>query len=63
MLKVPHRKDELIEEVVKKITKNQDVQFQWSLVCQCIDEKDACWLLTEIVTLYVTIRGFSIAAS
>ena len=33
------------------------------MISQCIDcEKDASWLLNKIVKLYVTIRGFSIAA-
>lgn len=64
MLKMHHSSDTFKNEVIKKTCDNEDVQFQWSLVCQCIDkEEDACWLLTEIVTLYVTIRGFSIAAS
>ena len=56
--------DELKENVIEKIKSNDDVQWQWTLISQCIDsEDDAIWLLNEIVKLYVTIRGFSIAAT
>ena len=56
--------DELKDNVIEKIKSNDDVQWQWTLISQCIDsEDDAIWLLNEIVKLYVTIRGFSIAAT
>ena len=52
------------ENVISKIVDNEDVQFHWTLISQCIDkEEDATWLLFEIVKLYVTVRGFSIAAT
>ena len=63
MLKTSTSQEELQEDVIKKITDNDNVQFQWALISQCIEKKeDACCLLDEIVKLYVTIRGFSVAA-
>ena len=60
MLKTSTSQEELQEDIIKKIT---GVQFQWALISQCIEkEEDACCLLDEIVKLYVTIRGFSVAA-
>ena len=56
--------DEFQKNVIGKIVSNDDVQWQWTLISQLIDsEEDAVWLLGEIVKLYVTIRGFSIAAT
>ena len=50
--------------VLEKIVKNEDVQFNWLLLSQDIDDvAHAEHLLTEIVNLWVTIRGYSIAAS
>ena len=43
---------------------DEDVQFHWALINQDIDKpEDAEVLLIEIVKLWVTIRGFSLAAS
>ena len=51
------------EDVISKILDNEDVQFHWTLISQCIEkDEEAAWILLEIVKLYVTIRGFSIAA-
>ena len=63
MLKTSLGQEDLQEDVIKNIADNNDVQFQWALISQCIEkEEDACWLLNEIVKLYMTIRGFSVAA-
>ena len=41
---------------------NDDVQWNWTLLSQCIESEDnAIELLCEIVKLWVTIRGFSLA--
>lgn len=46
------------------IIQNDDVQFHWCLLSQDIDDPDDSQeLLTEIVKLWVTVRGFSITAS
>ena len=50
--------------VIEKIVKNEDVQFICLLHCQDIDDViHAEALLTKIINLWITIRGFSIAAS
>lgn len=49
--------------LIKIVTEDSDVQFYWTLICQDIDEEeDAIRLLEEIVTLWITIRGFSQAS-
>ena len=60
MLKTSTSQDELQEDVIKKITDNDNVQLQRALISQCIEkEEDACCLWDEIV---ITIRGLSVAA-
>lgn len=55
--------EDLKDGVISKVVDSDGVQFHWTLLCQCIEkEEDVVWLLAEIVKLYVTIRGFSIAA-
>ena len=50
--------------LIKVITEDIDVQFYWTLISQDIDEEeDAVRLLKEIVTLWITIRGFSQAST
>lgn len=52
------------KSVIQTITKDEVVQGRWTLLSQCIDsEEDAIELLKEIVTLWVTVRGFSITAT
>ena len=44
--------------------KNENVQFYWTLLSQDIERPDdSLLLLTDIVTLWVTIRGYSIVAA
>ncbi len=51
--------EDLKDGVISKVVNSDGVQFHWT---QCIEkEEDVVWLLAEIVKLYVTIRGFSIA--
>jgi len=50
--------------ILDKIIKSDEVQFYWALLSQDInDQQNSEDLLTEIVTLWVTIRGFSLVAS
>ena len=52
------------QDVHSVIIQNDDVQFHQSVLSQDIDDPDdAQELLTEIVKLWVTIRGFSMTAS
>lgn len=52
------------EAIVKKIAKCEDVEWNWTLLSQCIDtESDAIELLENIVNLWVTVRGHSITAA
>jgi hypothetical protein len=52
------------ETIVKQITQCEDVEWNWTLLSQCIDtESNAIELLEAIVTLWVTIRGHSITAT
>ena len=52
------------KSVLDVIVRNEDVQFYWLLLSQDIDNiVHAEALLTETVNLWVTIRGFSMAAS
>ena len=55
-----NRKDSLQQ----KITKDEDVQFYWSMVSVYIeDETASSELLQSIVELWVKIRGFSITSA
>ena len=50
--------------VLDVIDKNENIQFYWTLLLQDINKpEDSESLLTEIVHKWVTIRGFSMAAS
>ena len=63
MTKPADSKDAFKESVIKKVQNSEEVQWNWTLISQCMDaEEDATELLREIVTLWVTIRGFSITA-
>ncbi len=55
--------ERLQDDVIKKITDDENVHSQWILISQSIDkQEDTCWLLNEVVKLYVVIRGFSVTA-
>ena len=50
------------DRLVKFVCEDEDVQFYWSMLSIDIDtEHNAALLLKEIVELWLTIRGFSIA--
>lgn len=51
-------------DVHDKVFKNDKVQFHWTLLLQDIaSPEDAEALLQEIMSLWVTVRGYSMAAS
>lgn len=52
-----------VQDVIEKILEDEDVQFNWTLISQDLDSyEEAQELLHEIVQLWVTVRGFSIAS-
>ncbi len=54
----------MVIPIINIITEDSDVQFYWTLISQDIDEEeDAMNLLKELVTMWTTIRGFSMAAT
>ena len=64
MTKTQVSTDSFKRDVIEKIVKSQNIQWHWTLISQCIDsEEEAIELLNEIVTLWVTVRGFSITAT
>ena len=58
-------KDKVLRKgVLDSITSDDDVYYYWSFVSQDIDDEDASQeLLYEIASLWVTIRGFSLAST
>ena len=64
MVKSNSDKETFKKNVHDKVFHNEDVHFHWTLLSQDIESpEDAESLLTEIINLWVTIRGYSIAAS
>ena len=52
-----------VQKVIKQVLEDEDVQFNWTLISQDLDSyEEAQELLYEVVRLWVTIRGFSIAS-
>ena len=52
------------EETIQHILTDDDIQWEWCLISQDIDcYKESNEVLKDIVELWVTIRGFSLAAS
>ena len=50
--------------MIRAVSNDTDVQFHWSVVSVDVtDEQYAIQLLKEIIGLWVTIRGFSIAGA
>ena len=53
-----------MQDIIKEILDDEDVQFKWTLVSQDLDTyEEGQELLQEVVHLWVTIRGFSIAST
>ena len=58
-----HTNESLRSNVIEKAVKNDEVQWRWNLLSQCIDcDEESKELLTEIIQLWVTVRGFSMTA-
>lgn len=56
--------DAFTEKVHDKVLEDDDVQFFWTLLCQETTlAEDSEALLKEFIKLWITIRGFSVAAS
>ena len=54
-------KESLHKSVILQVASDEEVQWRWSLLSQCIDcENDAAELLEELIKLWVIIRGFAI---
>ncbi len=50
--------------LIKMITEDSDVQFFWTLISQDIDDEDtAIDLLDCIASMWITVRGFSLAST
>lgn len=64
MTKTQVSADSFKRDVIQKIMRSRNIQWHWTLISQSIDsEEEAIELLKEIVTLWVTVRGFSITAT
>ena len=63
-LKKKSGKDLFYNSVHEKVIASEDVQFYWTLLSQDVDDPDGSInLLTDIVKLWVTIRGHSMVAT
>ena len=49
--------------IIDVVAEVHDVQFYWSLNSPDVDESESSKLLKDIITLWVTIRGFSITSA
>ena len=51
------------ERIIDFVVKDMDVQYRWDVISSDMDEDMQLELLTHIVSLWLTIRGFSISKS
>ena len=51
------------KEIVDEVTSDSSVQFHWSMIAADLDEEIGQQLLVEIVQLWLTVRGFSVAGA
>ena len=52
------------QSIIDAVANDDDVQFFWALLtCDIQEEEDAITLLKDIVELWLTIRGFSVAGA
>ena len=64
MLATGSDRESFTQDVICKVSDNEDVQFYWAILSQEVDDPDDSEeLLNEVVKLWVTVRGFSITAS
>ena len=50
------------DDLIQTIRDDEDVLFAWSLVTTNLSEDESQLLLTDVIQLWVTVRGFSIAS-
>ena len=52
-----------VDSIVERTLSNDSIQFHWTLISQDMDsEEESQELLREVVSKWVTIRGFAIAS-
>ena len=54
--------DQSKDELMHAIRSDEDVLFAWSLLTVHLPEIDSHWLLSDIIQLWMTIRGYAIAS-
>ena len=53
-----------VQDVITKVLEDEDVHFSWTLISQDLHSyEETQKLLYEVVHLWVTLRGFSIAST
>ena len=60
LVKQAYSKGEFEELIIERLVENEEIQWRWILMSQCVDSENAIELLQDIVKLWVTVRGFSI---
>ena len=50
------------DEMVQKIEANEDILFAWSLITVDLSRDDSHLLLTDIILLWMTIKGYAITS-
>ena len=58
---LPQNPSSIKETLIQRIKEDEDVEFQWSVLCIDIDGPNE--LLHSVITVWVTIRGFSLTSS
>lgn len=62
VLLTPDQSEEGKRIIIDEVVRDCDVQYRWSIISvDIIDDNDSLELLTHIVTLWLTIRGFSMS--
>ena len=46
-------------QLIEKVLKNKEVDFQWCMVSADMSEEVAAELLRRLLTMWITIRGYS----
>ena len=62
LVKQANSKEEFEQLIIERLVENEEIQWKWLLISQCVDSENAIELLQDIVKLWVTVRGFSITA-
>ena len=52
-----------LKDLVDRAIEDSDVQFHWTIIVRELELEEAVELLEELVRLWVTVRGFSLAAT